>query len=411
MTRCLVCILAETRAHRVTWKHFKNRVIDPLHADLAVCVSVPEDYDFDNPFWQYAKYKWPIPEYSDWGEAYDGAQGEYLAGSGQPRGNWRRLLEIKDQWLGGIRGPGQHPGSAGILLYFRWFLLQQIKLEGLADRYDRFIITRSDFIWEVPHPSLDLLDDGSIWVPDGEGYMGITDRHAVLSRNNYEAYLDILRNVLLTPDQTYEAMRHKSNWNLEQFIVFSLQDYFHQGRIKYFPYGMYTVREWNGPTSWRRGTWSDELGYYIKYDSEYLSAQQLKKIVQRSVDWNPILKATPDAGFNSLLLDNTSRLLVPTDQGIGVRLDESPMSDDESVILIDYIDGRGTIFVGTAGLGSWQRRPLLEVQVTVTERNTFILTTENNTRAISINDKGQLISSDSLQLRYEFKIRNKFQPG
>jgi hypothetical protein len=37
--------------------------------------------------------------------------------------HWREFLKIKDQFLGGIKDPhNQHPGSAGILIFFRWFL-------------------------------------------------------------------------------------------------------------------------------------------------------------------------------------------------------------------------------------------------------------------------------------------------
>lgn len=40
--------------------------------------------------------------------------------------NWREFLKIKDQFLGGIKDEyNQHPGSAGILIFFRWFFVEK----------------------------------------------------------------------------------------------------------------------------------------------------------------------------------------------------------------------------------------------------------------------------------------------
>ena len=63
--------------------------------------------------------------------------------------HWREFLKIKDQFLGGIKDEhDQHPGSAGILIFFRWFLLKNLIDNDLIDKYDRFIITRSDFTYQ-----------------------------------------------------------------------------------------------------------------------------------------------------------------------------------------------------------------------------------------------------------------------
>ncbi|AWW47460.1 hypothetical protein DPM17_01640 [Polynucleobacter paneuropaeus] len=74
MSRTLVCILAETRSHEITWSSFKQFVLDPLDADLMLCISTPKDYDYQNPFWKFAKFRCTVEEYSDWGEAFDQAQ-------------------------------------------------------------------------------------------------------------------------------------------------------------------------------------------------------------------------------------------------------------------------------------------------------------------------------------------------
>ena len=58
MERVLVCILAQTRAHQVAWSSFKRHVLDELNADLALAITLDETYDYGNPYWQHAKYRW-----------------------------------------------------------------------------------------------------------------------------------------------------------------------------------------------------------------------------------------------------------------------------------------------------------------------------------------------------------------
>ena len=74
MERVLVCLLASTRAHQLTFPSFKRQVLDELNADLALALLIDDKYDYSNPFWQHAKYRWTAPTYSDYGEAFDFAQ-------------------------------------------------------------------------------------------------------------------------------------------------------------------------------------------------------------------------------------------------------------------------------------------------------------------------------------------------
>jgi hypothetical protein len=163
----LVCVMAESRAHSLTWKKFRANLLDHLKADLAVCIETPETYDYSNPFWTHAKFRWTTIPYKDWGDAFDLAQKDL--GSSE---DWRVLLKVGNQWLGGVRGDGSHPGRTGILLYFRLFLLRCLKSEDIFSKYKRIVVTRSDFIWDVPHPALEYLEPEAIWIPNGEGYGG-----------------------------------------------------------------------------------------------------------------------------------------------------------------------------------------------------------------------------------------------
>ena len=352
MSKTLVIILSETRANELTFDIFKKNVLDELNADLCLCIGVKPDYDYNNPFYKSAKYKFTYNEPEDFGDAFDYAYNiiqnkpkyEYLHNInglyGKIRipqstrnityyGNidenikkindfdfdddeivihtkkfsddlwknsvygikssdsqnlisqknvitfkkplyWREFLKIKDQFLGGIKDKdNQHPGSAGILIFFRWLLLKNMIDNNLINKYDRFIITRSDFIFTLPHPKVELMNENYIWIPNSEHYGGYTDRHVVLSKNNIESYLNIFNNMVIRSNEYYIKMRNYYNWNLEQLIKFHLEQNNVLHLVKEYPYIMYSVRNINGTTTWSVGNYSNELGYFIKYQSEY----------------------------------------------------------------------------------------------------------------------------------------------
>ena len=345
----LVIILSETRASELTFSNFKKNVIDELNADVCLCIGVKHDYDYTNPFYQIAKYKFLYDEPDDFGDAFDYAYNtipkpkyeclhhmnalygklqhsqqstEMITYYGDiqdvnelnddeivvhtsdfpdtlwknqvygvkhsdnhlvPQENvntykkplhWREFLKIKDQFLGGVKGG--HPGSAGILLFFRWFLLKNLIDHDIIHKYDRFIITRSDFIYQLPHPKVNHMNDNFIWIPDCEHYSGYTDRHVVLSKHNIESYLNIFNNFVLRSNEFFMKMKNKDDWNLEQVIHFNLEQNNVLHLVKEFPYIMYSVRNIHGSTRWAGGTFSNELGYYIKYDTEYDKSSQYK---------------------------------------------------------------------------------------------------------------------------------------
>jgi len=363
MSKNLVIILSETRASELTFDNFKTNVIDELNADLCVCIGVKPDYNYDNPFYNLAKYKFTYDEPEDFGDAFEYAyniisqdkpkyeclknvnalyskiqnpkqstESIYYYGNNisitnldnfnddeiiihteefsddlwknqvygikNSKGNnlviqenvntykkplyWREFLKVKDQFLGGIKDDtNSHPGSAGILIFFRWFLLKKLIETDLINKYDRFIITRSDFIYQLPHPKLELLDEKYIWIPDSEHYSGYTDRHVVLSKNTIEPYLNILNNFVLRSNEYFMKMKPKVDWNLEQLIKFHLQQNNVSQLVKEIPYVMYSVRNKNGSTRWSCGSYSSELGYYIKYKSEYDKSTYYKALLEK----------------------------------------------------------------------------------------------------------------------------------
>jgi hypothetical protein len=277
--KTLIIILSETRASDLTFENFKKNVYDELNADLCLCIGVKDDYNYEDPYYKLAKYHFTYKEPDDYGDAFEYAYNEYIKETGKtPELYWREFLKIKDQYLGGIKdSEEQHPGSAGILIFFRWFLLKKLKESGLIKKYDRFIITRSDFIYQIPHPDVSKMNRDIIWIPDEEHYGGYTDRHVILSKDNIESYLNILNNIFDKSQDYYDKMNKKNDWNLEQVIKFNLEQNGVNDRVRDFPYIMYSVRNGNGSTRWSQGEYNEELGYYIKYLSEFDKSNYYKQ--------------------------------------------------------------------------------------------------------------------------------------
>src|SRR5262245_14583909 len=171
------------------------------------------------------------------------------------------MLQIKGHWKGRIRTPDPQPTSSAILIFCRWLLLHGLQQDDVLDRYDRFVITRSDFVWLCPHPPLSVLDRGAIWFPDGQYWGGLTDRHIVVSRADVVNCLNLIEDILLHPVQLYEEMKDQSTlknigWNLEQFLQHHLGRKGLLHKVKLFPYVMYTARQVgdDSPT-WMRGSY------------------------------------------------------------------------------------------------------------------------------------------------------------
>ena len=364
MSKNLVIIIGETRAHEITFDNFKKNVIDVLNADLCICIGVKPDYDYNNPFYQLAKYRFLYDEPDDFGDAFDYANNiissnkskyeclknmntlysklqypqqstdnityygvhdnitdfdnfnddeiiihtkdfpnelwkNHIYGIKKSENNnfvsqenvitykkplhWREFLKIKNQFLGGIKDPlEEHPGSAGILIFFRWFLLKNLIENDLINKYDRFIMIRSDCMYQLPYPKVELMNDNYIWIPDCEQCGGYTDRHAILSKNTIVPYLNILNNIILRSNEYFIKMKNHFEWNLERLIKLHLEQNNILHLVREYPYIMYSVRNINGTTRWAIGYYSNELGYYIKYYAEYEKSSYYKNEFEKS---------------------------------------------------------------------------------------------------------------------------------
>jgi hypothetical protein len=241
--KTLVCVIGETRAQDLTWNNFNKYLLKSLNADLALCVA--EKNIKNNKMYNKAKYIWKYKDSKDYTNHFDHAQKTLLKKRKiKKKPNWKKMLKVKDFWLARVKGSSKiRSGTGGLLIYNRWFLLQNLIELNLLKKYDRFIITRSDFFWCLHHPKLDNLNSKYIWIPNGEKYGGYTDRHAVLSKENVYDYLNLIEPILLEPKKLFNLMKSKKNWNLERYIKFHLNRFGYRKKVNFFPlYNVYSEK-------------------------------------------------------------------------------------------------------------------------------------------------------------------------
>jgi len=200
--------------------------------------------------------------------------------------DWRLLLKLKGIWQGGIQSPDPQPSASSILPFCRWLLLNHLQREGVLDLYERFVITRSDFFWLCPHPPLSVLDRNAIWVPDGENWGGLNDRHLVVSRAFVVGCLNGLEDILLHPEQLYEEMKHRSGWNDEMFLAHHLERHGLLNKVRRFPYVMYLARWPFDPSpTWSAGRYEPSARHFVKYEHEFRDATSYATIIRSREDW------------------------------------------------------------------------------------------------------------------------------
>jgi hypothetical protein len=213
------------------------------------------------------------------------------------------MLRLKGMWQARIASPDPQPtlydefgqrqvANASILFFIRWLLVYGLQEDNVLDRYDRFVITRSDFIWLCPHPPLSVLDRDAIWFPDGEKYGGLTDRHLVVSRADVVNCLNIIEDILLQPIELYEEMKDlptymPNGWNIEQFLQHHLLRKGLLHKVKLFPYVMYLARSVrdDGSKTWSQGRYEPAVGHFVKYEKEFRVASAYSQIIHSRADW------------------------------------------------------------------------------------------------------------------------------
>ena len=232
--KTIVIILGETRTHELTFENFKKNVFDVLNADLCLCIGVKPHYDYENPFYKLAKYKFLYNEDEDYSGAFDYA--------------YNLIEKPKYEVLNNINALHnkiQHPKqSTDNITYYG----------TIQDNINNLL--NNNF------------NDDEIVINTNNCYLNDWKNQIYGIKNSDNNNL-IIQNDIITlkkPLNWREFLKIKDQFHLQQNNVEYL--------IKEFPYVMYTCRNHNGTTRWSLGLYSEQLGYYIKYLTEYNQAEE-----------------------------------------------------------------------------------------------------------------------------------------
>lgn len=265
--KTLIILYGNSRGTEVAWESMYQRVMKPLKADLALVLPFGEE---KNSLYQRAKYTQLFNEYDDWGDCIDMiAKKENLDPVIQQ--NWRDIL-LKNEYsglCGGVKkGNTMLHGSGLIGFCHRYFIKEFIKEQQLHLNYERFIIARTDTYYAADHPDL---DNRWNWIPEGEDYMGICDRHLIVNSESVLKALDVL----------VWCLKQKCTFLGNPEMVEKLYWTSIKLKIQRFPRTIFLVKSKSDQTRWSEcATYIEHLGVYCKYDSELnmtLSNLNLKK--------------------------------------------------------------------------------------------------------------------------------------
>ena len=255
--KTLVVLLGSARGGEETWSSLYKYLLNPLSADLALLFG--KSNNKTSSLYQKAKYVWEIDEYEDWWNYLK----KYFSGTLY---NIYKKNEIEG--LGG--GIKNFKGSGAIIFALRHFLKTNFKHELL--KYDRIILSRSDFYYIDFHPNL---KNDFFYIVEGEKYGGVSDRHHIFPTSIIDKVLSI--NEFLDNKKNFDYLISKK-LNPER----ALYEYYKNNglleKIKFCKRVQFIVSRENESKRWSytKGFKFNSKTLLIKYQREYYQALRNK---------------------------------------------------------------------------------------------------------------------------------------
>jgi hypothetical protein len=243
MKNYLVILAGSPRGGERTWKSLNKYVLQPLDADLAICCS--DKWDQNISLFELAKYKWVFKEFDDYSIYYEK---NFL-------GSWKQYFNT------GIK-TGLY--ESGLLHFVFKDMIKRQYLEVLKN-YKYIIFTRFDQLYVDYHPEF---KGNQIWIPDGEEYSGVCDRHAVFPSNFSEKFFGICDYV-----DSEEALKEAPEFNnCETTYLNHLKNVGLDNKIVIFDRIQFTASLKNEHTNWRTAKYNIYLtkSLMMKYPGEFM---------------------------------------------------------------------------------------------------------------------------------------------
>jgi hypothetical protein len=279
--RTLAIVTSQPRGGEAAWKSMQQHLLQAVGADLATYFT--EEHT-DTYLQRLSTHNWTCPEYKDWSFALD----DIATTCGHSRRDWLDAFCTwrldKMWWLGGATPDCKHEGpqAAGLLWVYRWLVQQKIVQHRLDDRYDYFVLTRPDQLYLCDHVPIASLDPNVLWVVEGEGHGGWTDRHIVGHRDIFLKALSATFRMFCNPREYGQLIQFYVNAGLainsDYMNIETLQKMVWEEMgvpVRTLPRSMFTVRHGRDASKWSQGVEHDSFARYdlkIKYPDELETA-------------------------------------------------------------------------------------------------------------------------------------------
>lgn len=306
--KTLIVLTGQDRELGITYPSLKEKVLEPLRADLAFC-GVPSESSQPILF----QYYWPEAEPVSWLDA--------AITEGLPLHVLKKYGPIFPQFFGGVldlpssENQNWKTGSGFIVQYWRHIAARRLRSLGLLN-YEWFAIARSDFLWQVPFFPVENLDSERTYFLNGEKHGGYCDRFILFHRNQFEEVLSVTDRLFEQPEETLELFADSGFLNSELFLKSMWAGSKVEKGAFELPYPGFLIRSIGGTSRWSLGTWSDELGLFVKYPMEELQSKVFSRWISRREHWGNFPLGSPSFRHRLAELEWTIRraLVVAGDQ-------------------------------------------------------------------------------------------------
>tara|TARA_B100001250_G_scaffold13960_1_gene12219 strand:+ start:37311 stop:38189 length:879 start_codon:yes stop_codon:yes gene_type:complete len=247
MKKYLVVLAGSPRGGLKTWNSLIDYVLKPLDADLAICTG--DRFYEKNLLSENAKYEWIFKEPENWFDYYEQ----------NFQNNWKNFFE---------QGHSTGLYNSGSI----HFAIKDIVLKNhLSDicNYKYLIYTRFDQFYTSQH--IDIKNQyKKIFIPTGEDYFGIGDRHAVLDTDLAEKFLGICSYI----DKDISTKELPEYLNCETAYLRFLKNENLIQHVSRYPRKQFTASLKEDKTNWRVAKYKVYFykNLYIKYPDEFLDS-------------------------------------------------------------------------------------------------------------------------------------------
>lgn len=250
----LILLTGTPRGGIQSWKSLIKYVKEPLNCDLALLCG--DKFELPDYLYSKAKFIWKFKEPENWRDFYY----ENFANTDAID------FLIQGEKYGMAGGIDNYSGSGAIVCGFKIIVFNNYMNEIM--NYRNIIHTRFDQFYIDYHPKF---QGSKIWIPEGEDYYGICDRHAIFPSKYAEKYFGIgkflnseeakinFHNKEITPESVLlENLRY-------QHIIDSIE------RIDRF---QFTAATTSDQTRWRKAIYKLHFSndIMIKYPDEFLDS-------------------------------------------------------------------------------------------------------------------------------------------